>query len=132
MLWSEKGSTLVGELVAVAILGMALVVILSAISTSMMGVAVVERRVAAESLTRRQLEAIKAADYQGNPTAVPYPTVPVSSPYSVTVAVTYWISPTGPFTTALQIPDSGLQRITVTVEHGGHLVANLEGFKVER
>ena len=132
MLSAERGSTLVGELVAVAILAMALVVILSAISTSMMGVAIVERRVAAESYARRQIEAIKATDYQENPTAVPYPTVPATGTYSVAVTVTYWISPTGPFTTAMQTPDSGLQRITVTVEHGGESVARLEGFKVER
>jgi len=132
MLSRERGSTLVGELVAVAILGMALVVLLSAISTSIMGVAVVERRVVAENLARTQLETVKAAAYQENPILVPYPTIPVTGTYSVAVTVTYWISPTGPFTTALQVPDSGLQCITVTVDNQGQSVSRLEGFKVDR
>ena len=132
MLSGDSGSTLVGELVAVAILGLALVVLLSAISTGMMGMAIVEKRVAGENLARRQLEEIKAADYQANPTVQPYPAIPVDGPYSVTVTVTHWVSPTGPFATAMQSPDSGLQCIAVTVSHDGEPAARLEGFKVRR
>jgi len=124
----ESGSTLIGELVGVAILGMAFVILLGAISTGMKGTAVVEQQVVAQNLAQAQLETIKAADYQANP----YPTVSVSGPYSVTVAVTYWMSSTGRFTTVLQTPDSGLQRITVTVSCSGEPVTRLEGFKVER
>ncbi len=127
MLSGDSGSTLVGELVAVAILGLALVVLLSAISTGMMGMAIVERRVVGENLARRQLEEIKGAEYQEN-----YPAIPVAGPYSVTVTVTHWVSPTGPFTTAMQSPDSGLQCIAVTVSHDGKPAARLEGFKVRR
>ncbi len=127
MLSGDSGSTLVGELVAVAILGLALVVLLSAISTGMMGMAIVEKRVAGENLARRQLEEIKAAEYQEN-----YPAIPVDGPYSVTVTVTHWISPTGPFTTAAQSPDSGLQCIAVTVSHDREPVTRLEGFKARR
>ena len=127
MLSGDSGSTLVGELVAVAILGLALVVLLSAISTGMMGMAIVEKRVVGENLARRQLEEIKAAEYQEN-----YPAIPVASPYSVAVTVTHWVSPTGPFTTAMQSPDSGLQCITVTVSHDGEPATRLEGFKARR
>ena len=132
MLSGDSGSTLVGELVAVAILGLALVVLLSAVSTGLMGMAIVEKRVVGENLARRQLEAIKAADYQANPIGLPYPTIPVAGAYSVTVTVTHWISPTGPFTTAAQSPDSGLQCITVTVSHDGEPATRLEGLKVRR
>ena len=131
MLSTESGSTLVGELVALGILGMALAVLLSAICTSMMGTAIVEQRVVAENLARTQLEAIKAAGYQEDPAAIPYPTIPVADTYSLTVAVTHWISPTGPFTDA-QPSDCGMQRITVTVNHNGEPVSRLEGFKVDR
>jgi hypothetical protein len=98
----------------------------------MMGMAIVEKRVVGENLARRQLEEIKAADYQANPTVQPYPAIPVDGPYSVTVTVTHWVSPTGPFTTAMQSPDSGLQCIAVTVSHDGEPATRLEGFKVRR
>jgi len=132
MLSGDSGSTLVGELVAVAILGLALVVLVGAISTGMMGMAIVEKRVVGENLARRQLETIKAAEYREDPIGLPYPTIPVADPYSVTVTVTHWMSPTGPFTTAMQSPDSGLQCITVTVNHDGEPATRLEGFKVRR
>ena len=61
MVRDERGSTLVGELIALAIVGTALVALLSGLSTSSLGVRVVEHRVSAENVARSQMEEIKKA-----------------------------------------------------------------------
>ena len=82
----ERGATFVTELVALAIVGLALLVLISAFSPGSAGVAVVQQRVTAENLARRQMEAIKASPYQVNPTTAPYPTVPAPSPVARSVS----------------------------------------------
>ena len=126
---------MVGELIALAIVGTALVALLTGLSTSSLGVRVVEHRVSAENIARSQMEAIKAAPYQPNPTAVPYPTVSVPSGYGLTVDVSYWMTATGTFTSTLPNTDSGLQHIRVEVRStgdSGSIAFALEGYKGDR
>jgi type II secretory pathway pseudopilin PulG len=135
MVRDERGSTLVGELIALAIVGTALVALLSGLSTSSLGVRVVERRVSAENVARSQMEAIKAAPYQPNPAAAPYPTVSVPSGYDLTIGVSYWMTATGTFTSTLPETDSGLQRIRVEVRPAGEpdsIAFALEDYKGDR
>lgn len=135
MVRDERGSTLVGGLIALAIAGTALLALLGGLSTSSLGVRVVEHRVSAENIARSQMEAIKAAPYQPNPTAVPYPTISVPSRYELTIDVSYWMTATGTFTSTLPGVDSGLQRIRVEVrstDDPGSIAFALEGYKGDR
>jgi len=135
MVRDERGSTLVGELIALAIVGTALVALLSGLSTSSLGVRMVERRVSAENVARSQMETIKAAPYQPAPAAAPYPTVSVPSGYDVTIDVSYWMTATGTFTSTPPETDSGLQRIRVEVRSTGEpdsLAFALEDYKGDR
>lgn len=127
----ERGNTLVGELVALAIMGTAVMMLLSAFAPSSKGVALVRKRVIAENLARRQMEAIKAADYQPDPTAVSYPAV-TEDRYDVDVGVGYWISSTETFTTSVH--DDGLQCITVTVSYtpANQMLFRLVDYKGDR
>ena len=63
----QEGVGLVEVLVAVAILGLTLVVLLAAISTGSVGVATTEERVTAENLARSQLEYTKSQPYVAVP-----------------------------------------------------------------
>lgn len=111
----ESGATLVGELLALAIIGSVIVIMLSGLSTSSAGVAIVRQRVTAENYARQQMEMIKAAAYRVDPTAVPYPSVALTSSYTMTVGIRYWISPTFTITVPTAELDQGLQEVTVSV-----------------
>ncbi|OGO04294.1 MAG: hypothetical protein A2Y73_00175 [Chloroflexi bacterium RBG_13_56_8] len=130
---NQRGATLLGELLALAIVGGALFILLTGLSTSSRGVAVEEQHVTAENYARKQIEAIKAVPYQANPTVVPYPTIEVEENYEVEVQVTYWLSPTGPFVPVVQ-PASGLQNIQVQVFAEGESQPTfiLDTYKVDR
>lgn len=114
---------------------MALLVLLGAFSPGSAGVAIVQQRVTAENLARRQMEAIKAAPYQAAPAATPYPTVPAPSNYTLEIEVSYWVSATCTFTSSVPAEDQGLQWITVTVhsaQRAGKPVFTLEDYKGDR
>ncbi|HHX44133.1 MAG TPA: type II secretion system protein [Chloroflexi bacterium] len=135
MIRDDRGSTLVGELIALAIVGTALVALLSGLSTSSFGVRLVEHHVSAETVARNQMEAIKAAPYQPNPTAVPYPTVAVPPGYHLDIEVSYWVTATHTFAPALPDTDGGLQRIRVAVHSlsdPDSTAFSLEGYKGNR
>jgi len=111
----EHGATFVSELIALAIIGTVIMILLSGISTAGAGVVAMREHIATENYARLQLEAIKAAPYRVNPTAEPYPTLAVPSHYTVTVGVRYWISPTFTTTVPSEEEDQGLQEITIVV-----------------
>jgi len=116
----EKGIGLVEALIAVGILGLALTALLSALSTGSMAVSRTEERVAAENLTRSQLEYTKSQPYQPPPasyaTVTPYPD-------DYAVAVTADVVPGG---------DSSIEKITVTVTRNGKELLVAEDYKVDR
>ena len=129
-LCGEEGQSLVEVLVAIAITGLCLVIVIAGLSTGSMGVRTAGDRVTAENLARSQLELIKDAVYSPDPTASPYPTVSPMPGYSVAVGIEYWIAPSGPFTSAVR--NDGLQKVTVSVSGVGGTLLALEGYKVDR
>ncbi|MGB2956281.1 MAG: hypothetical protein WBB64_09985 [Anaerolineales bacterium] len=126
----EEGTTLVEELVTVAIIGIGIVILVAMITTGVVGVRQVDDRVLAESLARSQLEIIKDAAYQADPVFVPYPAVAPIPNYSVTVGIEYWNATTSTFVSAVR--NDGLQKITVTVSSAGTPLVQTAEYKVDR
>lgn len=87
-------------------------------------------RMLAQGLARSQLELVKNAAYQADPTAVPYPNATPPDGFSVDVSVEYWDPGTGAFTSTMNT--SGLQRITATVSRSGDTLLELEDLKADR
>lgn len=126
----EEGTTLVEELVTVAIIGIGIVILVAMITTGVVGVRQVDDRVLAESLARSQLEIIKDAAYQADPVSVPYPAVAPIPNYSVAVGIEYWNATTSTFVSAVR--NDGLQKITVTVSSAGTPLVQTAEYKVDR
>ncbi len=126
----QHGQTLAGEVVALAILGFAVAIILGTITTATAGVKVKNDRVTGANAVRSQSELIVDASYSPDPTAIPYPSNPPVSGYSVDIVVEYWDAATETFITTVQ--DDGLQRITVTVSRDGDVFFEIESYKVKR
>ncbi len=126
----EGGTTLVEELVTVAIIGIGIVVLVAMITTGVIGVRQVDDKVLAESLARSQLEIIKDSAYQTDPVSVPYPAVAPIASYSVAVGIEYWNASSSTFGSAVW--DDGLQKITVTVSSAGTPLVQTAEYKVDR
>jgi hypothetical protein len=102
--------------VAIAIIALALGIFVLGLAASGQGVRLVDYRVSAENLARRQMELIKAAPYQVDPTAVPYPALVPPARFTIETQVSYWEpEPAAMFQEDLPEVDHGLQRITVRV-----------------
>jgi len=136
MLRDQRGISLVSELVAVAIIALALGILVLGLATGSQGARVVDYRVSAETLARRQMELIKAAPYQPDPTAVPYPTLVTPAHLQIQTEVAYWLpDPVAAFLTAPPESDHGLQRITVRIsstDPSSSFDFVLEGYKGDR
>lgn len=115
----EAGFALVESLVAVAILGMALVVFLGGMSTGLLSTSGSDRLSTAHELARSQIEFTKAEAY----VSAPHTYTPVSAPatYAVTSEAT---SITG--------GDANIEQITVQVKKDGVVVFSVDGYKVNR
>jgi type II secretory pathway pseudopilin PulG len=116
----EEGVGLVETLIAVGILGLALTVLLAAVSTGSLAVSRTEERVAAENLARSQLEYTKSQAYLTPPASY---AIVTPSPGGYDVAVE-----------AASIPDtnSAIEKITVTVSRDGKTLLVVEDYKVNR
>lgn len=121
----EAGTTLVEELVTVAIIGIGIVVLVAMITTGVIGVRQVDDKVLAESLARSQLEIIKDSAYQAA-----YPAVAPIPSYSVAVGIEYWNASSSTFVSSVW--DDGLQKITVTVSSAGTPLVQTADYKVDR
>ncbi len=126
----ERGLTLVEELVTIAVIGLGIVILVAMVTTGAIGVRKVDDRVKAETMARSQLELIKDANYQPDPTANPYPTVSPLPDYQVTVDIEYWNASTETFTPTVR--DDGLQQITVSVTSDGEDLVQIAEYKVDR
>jgi len=116
---SERGVSLVETLVAVAILGTALVVFMSGLSTGLLATSRNDRLSAAHELARSQMELTKAEPFVAAPHT--YPSAAAPAGYAVTSEATD--------------ADNGnpsIQLITVEVSKDGTLLYTLEGLKVDR
>jgi len=106
-------------LIAVAILGMTLVVFVAGLSTGLLATGEADRLSAAHELARSQLEYTKNDTY--NPPPYAYATV--------TPAATYGVASVA---SSLTGGDANVELITVTVTKDGNTVYTLEGYKVNR
>jgi type II secretory pathway pseudopilin PulG len=127
---SQQGATLVEELVAVAIIGMGIVILIAMITTGVIGVRQIDDKVVAESLARSQLELIKNASYQPDPVSNPYPGVTPIPNYSVAVEIEYWEASSSRFVSGLR--NDGLQKIIVTITSDGTTLTQTAAYKVDR
>lgn len=115
----ERGLGLVETLVAVAILGTSVVAFVTALSAGSIAVGEHDREAVAQGLAQSQLEYTKSYTY--NPGAATYPLVAVPEGYTLSVGVSYV-----PYT------DTDIQKITVTVNHDGEEMIQVEDYKVNR
>jgi len=115
----ERGVTLVETLVAVGIIGAALVVFLAGLSTGLLSTSAADRLSTAHELARSQMEYTKSLPFVAPPHA--YPTVTPPAGYAVSAD-------------ASGIPggDSDVALITVVVTKDSATIYSLEGYKVNR
>ena len=133
---SEKGSSLIETLVALAIMGIVAVTLLMGMSTAFMAGAVSEERVAAETLAKSQLEFIKiqdyitAADYDPDDALKCYAPIDICDDL-VEQGYTILINP--PQTVISPGADGyELQSVTVVVRHNGDETLTTSYYKLGR
>jgi Tfp pilus assembly protein PilV len=116
---SQKGIGLVEALVAVAILGTAVVAFIAALSAGSLSVGEQNRETVAQGMAQTQMEYTKHENY--NPSAATYPVLAVPDTYSVSVDVS-----------AVPGSDENIQKITVTVLKDGTNIFTISDYKVKR
>ena len=123
----ERGVGVVESLAAVAILGVAAVAFIVALSTGSIAVREGDQEVVAQRLVRTQLEYIKPQDYvptadydPDNPDAS-YTTVDTPEGYDISVEVG-----------SIPDTDADIQKITVTISREGVDILTVEDYKVNR
>jgi type II secretory pathway pseudopilin PulG len=114
----QKGIGLVETLVAVAILGTAIVTFIFALSTGAISVGDNEQETIAQRLAQSQLESTQSAAFAASGV---YPTITTPAGYSLTVN-----------TTSVTGGDANIQKITVTVLRNSVSVFVVSGYKVNR
>jgi len=115
----QRGFGLAETLVAVAILGTAVVSFVVSLSTGSLAVNEQDREAGAQNLAQTQMEYTK--NYTFNPAAATYPTVAAPASYNITVGV----SPVAG-------TDSNMQKITVNVFQNGSSIFVISDYKVNR
>ena len=116
----QSGVGLIESLIAVAIVGIAVTILLLGLSTGSLAVQKNEKRVTAENLARGQMEYVKSQAYDAVPAS--YDTVsPLPDDYGLSTNVT-----------SISGRDFNLQKITITVTYDGEDILTLEGYKGNR
>ena len=116
---SEGGFALTESLIAVAILGMTLVVFIAGLSTGLLATGQADRLSTAHELARSQMEYTKNDTFQVAPFT--YATVTPPATYTVTSTAS-----------TISGGDANVETITVNVSKDGVAVFALEGYKVNR
>jgi len=107
----EEGVTLVEILVAVSILGIAVVTLTGGIGTAILGSDIHRKQATSETLVRSAAESMKAVTYSPCPASYPVPSVPTG--FSAATTVSYWNGTA--FAGTCPTPDTGLQRISISI-----------------
>jgi len=129
----EAGQTLIGTIMAVAILGIVAVIFLSGLATASKATFITDEKATAESLVRSQMEYVKSQDYINfaEPDHGDYGLIITPDGYSVELMSV----PIDPYTgepLAGPDEDNGLQKITITIKHNDESVLTIDGYKVDR
>ncbi len=111
----QAGATLLEVLVAVGILAMALVILITGLSTGVMAVRNADTLTTATNLAASQLETIKAQAYDVSGAAY----TPIAAPAGYTLSL------------ATGVIAAGMQQVTVTVSFTGGAVT-ISNYKVNR
>lgn len=117
--FSQKGETLVGTLIAIAILGIIGTAFMAALANAYLSRGIVQEQATAEELARKQLEQAQTLSYQ--PAPYNYPTVAAPSGYAVTAEAL-----------PLSGLDGNIQKIKVAVSKQGRTLLVVEDYKVNR
>jgi len=120
----ESGTTLLETLIALTILGIISVAFLSGLTTTSRAAIISARRATAESLAQSQMETVKQAVYVYEATQY--------TPIQVPDDVSYTGFSAAIVAEAIESPDDGVQKITVTIRHRDRDVFTLESYKVKR
>ncbi len=112
----QRGLSLVESIVAVAILGSAIVTFISGLSTGIIAVREGDQEAVAQRLVRTQLEYIKSCPYDTAYSEVDEPTG-----YNISVEVA-----------SIPDTDTDIQKITVTISRDGDNILSVEDYKVNR
>ena len=115
----QGGLGLVETLVAVAILGTAVVAFVTALSAGSIAVGEYDGEAVAQRLAQSQMEYTKSSTF--DPGAITYPLLNAPVGYVVSVAVS-------------AVPNAGsdIQKITVTVARDGEEMIKVEDYKMDR
>ena len=120
---SEKGISLLETIVALALLSIIGVPFLISIGTATNAAMVADEKVTAESLARSEIEYIKDCNYQYDATEYAVdPTIDIPSGWSIP----------NPTVEALNSPDDGIQKVTITVRRDGEDELSAFVYKVDR
>jgi prepilin-type N-terminal cleavage/methylation domain-containing protein len=112
----ENGFSLMEMLVAVAIIGIAITVFITALSTGSLSVSALNVGTIAQDLAQRQIEQIKSATYDS--TGASYTLVTAPSGYTIGLAVN-----------SALYADNKIQKLTVTISHNAQQVLVVEDYK---
>lgn len=115
----QGGLGLVETLVAVAILGTAVVAFVTALSAGTIAVGEHDEAAVAQGLARTQLEDTKSHPYERG--AATYAAVDAPDGYTVAVGVA-----------SVPGADADIQKITVTISRGGENILTVADYKVNR
>ena len=115
----QKGLGLAETLVAVAILGTAVVTFIAALAAGTIAVGAQDEETVIQRLARSQLEYIKSYTYIRG--ARSYPTIAVPEDYALAVAVS-----------SVPGTDANLQKITVTVSRDSQILFTVSDYKVNK
>ncbi len=114
----ESGATLLETVVALAILATIVVVFLGGMIGTSKAAFLADEQTTAESLAQSQMEWIQSANYTSQYSPAPLPSGTDNITYSANI-------------TAVAL-NTGIQKITVIIQHSGKSVVKLEGYKVNR
>jgi prepilin-type N-terminal cleavage/methylation domain-containing protein len=113
---SEKGTSLIEVMVAMALLGIIGVTLLSGTATTSTARVTADERSAAKILAETAIEEVKKAEFD---TSYSFTVPPEFNGYTVDLTVT-------------NIMSGSLERVTAAVEHRGRVVLTLESYKSNR
>lgn len=123
---NEKGFTLIGVVIALAVLGVIAVGFLSGLAGASRALFTADERTTANNLAESQMEDVKNQDYDDTNDPPQYALLSdIPDGYDIEVAAVRLDPEDDGFD-----DDDGIQKITVAIEHHGREVMILEDYKV--